>query len=201
MPCDAVNEHLLCRQWAAEDVCSHRYIALGCSVSGLENSLKRTLQSIQAWTPLPSTISVSIPRPQWCISAGDWHSWMDFLQGCYDRSWICNCATGLFVWFSFKKVQRWLWLEIRLYVLFFSFSAKKAYALLPLAETCLYSQIAYTEVFHAPVMTSGFSLLNHFPVRLPVEPSIFVGSLSWFLPTYSDNNYLYWNKLWLRNVF
>lgn len=108
MPCDAVNEHLLCRQWAAEDVCSHRYIALGCSVSRLENSLKRTLQSIQAWTPLPSTISVSIPRHQWCISAGHWHSWMDFLQGCYDRSWISNCATGLFVWFSFKKVQRWL---------------------------------------------------------------------------------------------
>lgn len=47
MPCNVGNEHLLCGQWTAEDVCPHRYIVLGCSVSGLENSLKRTLQSIQ----------------------------------------------------------------------------------------------------------------------------------------------------------
>lgn len=64
----------------------------------------------------------------------------------------------------------------------FSFSAKKAYAFLPLAEAHLYSQIVCTDVFPVPVMTSSFSLLNLFPLRLPIQPSIFIHS---FLPSYS----------------
>ena len=182
MPCNAVNEHLLCNQWTAEDVCSHRYIAPGCSVSGLENSLKRTLQSIQAWTPplslapfpslIPSNASLQGTGILGFPSRLLWQE-LDMYQ--------CNWAFC----FILRRSKDVCWLENKLYILFFSFSAKKAYALLPLAETRLYSQIGCAEVFHAPVMTSGFSLLNHFPVRLLIEPSVFISYLSWFLPTYS----------------
>lgn len=33
MPCNAVKEHLLCRQWTTEGVCSHKYIGIDILVS------------------------------------------------------------------------------------------------------------------------------------------------------------------------
>lgn len=165
MLCDVGNEHLLCKQWTAEETCSHRYIASGCSVSGLENSLKRTLQSIQfelqpsPWLhPLPS-----FPVMHLCGVL------VFFLDGFPSRllwqkldTHQCNWAFCLIL----RRSKDGCWLGIKLYVLFFTFSAKKAHALLPLAETCLYSQIVCAKVFHVPVMTSVFLLVNRFPVRL-----------------------------------
>lgn len=136
------------------------------------NSVKRTLQS-SAWAP-PSSLAPSlslIPATHLCRGLAFFSHgspsrllWQELDQH------QCN---GLCISASFKKVQRWL--MGRWYLMFlFSFSAKKAYAFLRLAETHFYSPIACTDVFPVPVVTSSFSLLNLFPLRLPIQLSIFM---------------------------
>lgn len=144
------------------------------------NSLKRTLQS-RAWAP-PSSLVPSlslIPAIHLCrglafFSHGSpsWLLWQELAM------YQCN---GLFFQLLLKRTKD-SWCVDGTSYFFFSFSAKKAYAFLPLAETYLYSQIACTDVFPVPAMTSSFSLLNLLPLRLPIQPSIFIHS---FLPSCS----------------
>lgn len=188
MFCDVGNEHLLCNQWTAEDTCSHRYIASCCSVSELENSLKRTFEAFKLELHPPPWLHPPPSSPVMHICGG----LVFFLDGFPSRLLWQKLNTYQWNWvfcLILRRSKDGCWLGIKLYVLFFTFSAKKAHALLPLAETCLYSQIVCAEVFHAPVMTSVFLLLNRFPVRLPIELSIFISYLSWFLPIYSRQQF------------
>lgn len=159
------------------------------------NSLKRTLQS-SVWAP-PSSLAPSlslIPATHLCrglafFSHGSpsrllWQQ-LDMYQ-----------YNGLFVSVSFKRSKDSLCVDGTSCFLF-SFSAKKAYAFLSLAETHLYSQIACTDIFSVPVMTYSFSLLNLFPLRLPIQPWRFISCLH-FSPLTRDN---FLNKLCLWNVF
>ena len=120
MPCNTVDEHLLCSQQAAADVCSHTYIAPGCSVSGLENSLKRTLQSTQAWTPPPS-LAVS---PSFILGDASLQGTGILLRLIYFKAVMTGAGEvsvqlGFLLNFLLRRPKVVCWLEIQLcFVLF-----------------------------------------------------------------------------------
>lgn len=121
------------------------------------------------------------PSCQQYILAEDWHSsHMDLLQGCYDRSSISISAMGFLFQLLLRRSKDG-WCVDGTSCFLFSLSAKKACAFLPLADTHFSSPIACTAVFPVLVVTSSFSLINLFPLRLPIQPSIFIHS---FLPSY-----------------